>query len=100
MLRRAVMTGLVLLIAGIGASLTSPNASAAPPGQPTNWERFYHYPYVYYPHSFQSYPESYDHLYYRYPVQRQIPVYNAGWHNFYLMDRPYHKGHHYILDIF
>ena len=77
-----------------------PQRVSRPPGQPTNWERFYYYPYVYYPHNFQTYPESYDDLYHRYPIQKQIPVYNAGWHNFYLMDRPYHSGHHYILDIF
>ena len=75
-------------------------AHAAPPGQPSNWQRFYNYPYVYYPHNFQKSTESYDHLYYRYPVQRQIPVYNASWHNFYPEKKPYHWGHHYTLDVF
>ncbi|HVJ68470.1 MAG TPA: hypothetical protein VM510_10820 [Caulifigura sp.] len=73
---------------------------AAPPGQPSNWQRFYNYPYVYYPHNFQKLPESYDHLYYRYPVQKQIPVYNTSWHNYYPSKKPYYMGHHEILDVF
>ncbi len=100
MFKRAVLTGLVATVAFAGAALTAQDAQAAPPGQPSSWDHFYHYPYVYYPHNFQQYPESYNHLYYRYPIQRQIPVYNTSWHNFYLMDRPYHKGNHFILDIF
>ncbi|REJ70954.1 MAG: hypothetical protein DWQ34_23625 [Planctomycetota bacterium] len=100
MLKRAVLTGLVLLAAATGSLLTSSDAHAAPPGQPSNWQRFYYYPYVYYPQNFQQYPESYDHLYYRYPRERQIPVFNANWHNFYLMDKPFHKGGHFALDIF
>jgi hypothetical protein len=99
MLNRAVLTGLFLLTAVAGTLVTRP-AQAAPPGQPTNWERFYHYPYVYYPHNFQQFPESYDHLYYRYPVQKRIPVYNADWHNFYPGKHPYHRGHHFMLDVF
>ena len=74
-------------------------AQAAPPGQPSNWQRFYNYPYVYYPHNFQP-PQEYNHLYYRYPQARQIPVYNKDWYNFYPTERPYHTGHHFILDIF
>ena len=100
MLKRAVFSGLLLFAAAIVSSYTAGEAQAAPPGQPTNWQRFYHYPYVYYPHNYQRYPESYDHMYYRYPVQKQIPVFNADWHNFYLMDKPYYRGHHYTLDIF
>ena len=65
----------------------------------TDWARFYHYPYVYYPQNFQK-PQEYDHLYYRYGQERQIPVYNKDWHNFYPSKRPYHWGHHFILDIF
>ena len=100
MLKRAAMTGLLLVAAAAGLSLSTSDAQAAPPGQPTNWQRFYYYPYVYYPHNFQQYPESYDHLYYRYPIQKQIPVYNANWHNFYLMEKPYYRGAHYALDVF
>lgn len=100
MLKRAVMTGLLLAAAVAGLSLATSDAQAAPPGQPTNWQRFYYYPYVYYPHNFQTYPESYDHLYYRYPIEKQIPVYNANWHNFYPMEKPYYRGAHYALDVF
>lgn len=74
-------------------------ASAAGEGQPTDWGRFYYYPYVYYPHNFQA-PQEFNHLYYRYPPSRQIPVYNKDWHNFYPTERKWHKGHHFVLDIF
>lgn len=100
MLKRAALTGMVLLAALVGSLWTPSDAQAAPPGQPSDWQRFYYYPYVYYPHNFQQYPESYNHLYYRYPRERQIPVFNANWHNFYLMDKPFHKGSHFALDIF
>lgn len=99
MLKRAVLTGLILFATVVGPSLCSP-VKAAPPGQPSDWQRFYYYPYVYYPQNFQTYPESYNNLYYRYPVERRIPVYNADWHNFYPSERPYHSGHHFILDVF
>ncbi len=67
-----------------------------------DWERFYHYPYVYYPHNYwgQEYFKSSDSLYYRYPNEMRIPVYNKKWHNFYPSCRPYHQGHHFVLDIF
>ncbi len=86
------------LIVGVMAG-TPTKAQAAPIGQPSDWGRFYYYPYVYYPHNFQA-PVQYDNMYYRYPQERQIPVYNKNWHNFYLMPRPWHKGHAYILDVF
>lgn len=96
-----IKRGLIVMLAVVAALAIVGNggdAQAAPPGQPTNWQRFYYYPYVYYPHNFQSQPESYDHLYYRYPVERRIPVYNKDWHNFYPSERPYHSGFHFILD--
>jgi hypothetical protein len=99
MLKRAVCTAIVLL-AGGAAMLTSGTCEAAKPGQPSDWERFYYYPYVYYPHNYQRYPESYDHLYYRYPAEKRIPVYNADWYNFYVMPKPYRSGHGDALDIF
>lgn len=100
MLRRTVLAALVLT-AGLAASslLTPSRVAAEPQGQPTNWGRFYHYPYVYYPHNYQR-PQSYDSLYYRYPQDRRIPVYNKAWHNYYPEKRPYHRGHHFILDVF
>jgi hypothetical protein len=75
------------------------SAQAAPPGQPTDWQRFYNYPYVYYPHNYAA-PVEFNSLYYRYPPSRQIPVYNKDWYNFYPTKRPYHMGHHFVLDVF
>ena len=88
-----------MIAAVFGPTFCSP-VKAAPPGQPSDWQRFYYYPYVYYPHNFQSQPQSYNHMYYRYPTERRIPVYNVDWHNFYPSERPYHSGHHFILDVF
>ncbi len=82
-----------------------------------DWNRFYHYPYVYYPQNFwgSEYYRSADSMYYRYPPEMRIPVYNKRWHNYYpaqrtrlydqLLQRPikgnrYHHGHHFILDVF
>jgi hypothetical protein len=78
----------------------SSEAQAAGRGQPSDWERFYHYPYVYYPKNFQQPQGSYDHLYYRYPPNQRIPVYNKNWYNFYPTEKPYYRGHHFILDVF
>lgn len=98
MLKRTLAAALTLLAAvALSGQFTSRTAEAAGPGQPNDWGRFYYYPYVYYPHNFQR-SRQYDHMYYKYPQERRIPVYNANWYNFYLMDRPYHKGHHFILD--
>jgi len=67
-----------------------------------DWDRLYHYPYVYYPQNFwgSEYYRSADHMYYRYPPQMRIPVYNKQWMNYYPEDRKYHDGHHFILDTF
>ena len=67
-----------------------------------DWERFYHYPYVYYPLNFwgNEYYRSAESLYYRYPPEMRVPVYNRKWHNDYPSDRPYHYGHQFILDVF
>jgi hypothetical protein len=92
---------IVLLMAAAFAAtseITGKDAKAAGRGQPTDWARFYHYPYVYYPHNFQTNNQQYNHLYYRYPTSRRIPVYNKNWYNFYPTEKPYHRGHHFILD--
>ncbi len=97
---RAIFGSLIvgmLITAAIG--WTARSAVAANEGQPTDWQRFYYYPYVYYPHNFQK-PVQFDHMYYRYPPSRQIPVYNTSWHNFYPEPNPWHKGHAFILDVF
>lgn len=67
-----------------------------------DWERFYHYPYVFYPQNFwgHDYYRSSDSLYYRYPTEMRIPVYNKKWQNYYPQPRRYHSGHHFITDIF
>lgn len=67
-----------------------------------DWNRFYHYPYVYYPQNFYGpeYYKSADSLYHRYPPEMRIPVYNKKWHNEYPSNRRFHSGHHFILDVF
>lgn len=67
-----------------------------------DWERFYHYPYVFYPQNFwgEDYYRSSDNLYYRYPPEMRVPVYNKQWHNYYPAGQKYHSGHHFILDTF
>ncbi|EAQ81040.1 MULTISPECIES: hypothetical protein [Blastopirellula] len=67
-----------------------------------DWERFYHYPYVYYPQNFygEDYYRSSESLYYRYPAEMRIPVYNKGWQNYYPNGRLYHNGHQFELDVF
>ncbi|NLY02969.1 MAG: calmodulin-binding protein [Rhodopirellula sp.] len=67
-----------------------------------DWNRFYHYPYVYYPQNFWSsdYYRSSEHLYYRYPQEMGIPVYNKNWQNYYPSGRKYHSGAHFMLDVF
>lgn len=67
-----------------------------------DWERFYHYPYVYYPQNYwgPDYYRSSEDLYYRYPPEMRIPVYNRNWQNFYPEPRRYYQGHHFIMDVF
>ncbi|MCR9202554.1 MAG: hypothetical protein NXI04_28265 [Planctomycetaceae bacterium] len=96
MLKRAL---LLAVMAAAFLAVDNTTVEAAPPGQPSDWKRFYHYPYIYYPHSFQR-PRQYNNLYYRYPQSMRIPVYNKGWYNFYPSEKPYHDGHHFILDVF
>ena len=90
-----------------------------------DWNRLYHYPYVYYPQNFygNDYYRSSDDMYYRYPQEMRIPVYNKQWENFYPQHQKdpafkenqilpffcgaerhtgerYYKGHHFIMDVF
>ncbi|MCX7404230.1 MAG: calmodulin-binding protein [Planctomycetaceae bacterium] len=67
-----------------------------------DWSRFYHYPYVFYPHNFyaDSYMQSANDLYHRYPQEMRVPVYNRAWQNDYPKSRRYHQGHHFNLDVF
>lgn len=93
---RSAMASLLMLAAFVACAGT---ANAGGEGQPSDWGRFNYYPYVYYPHNFQS-PQQYNSLYNRYPQSRQIPVYNKNWYNFYPEKKPYHGGHHFVLDVF
>lgn len=99
MIKRTMTAGLGMTILLALVAVLGSQAEAAPPGQPTDWQRFYYYPYVYYPQNFQT-PQTYDHMYYRYGTERRIPVYNADWYNFYPSKKPYHSGNHYNLDVF
>jgi hypothetical protein len=67
-----------------------------------DWNRLYHYPYVYYPQNFwaSEYYRSSNDLYYRYPPEMRVPVYNKQWMNMYPEGALYHGGHHMILDTF
>ena len=67
-----------------------------------DWERFYHYPYVFYPQNYwvNEYYRSSESMYYRYPPEMRIPIYNKKWHNEYPQPRRYHWGHHFVTDIF
>ncbi len=67
-----------------------------------DWNRLYHYPYVYYPQNFwgPDYYRSSGNMYFRYPPEMQIPVYNRQWHNEYPQERRYYGGHHFSLDVF
>lgn len=67
-----------------------------------DYDRFYHYPYVWYPQNFwgHEYYRSADDLYFRYPPEMRIPVYNRQWFNYYPEQRKYYRGHQFILDVF
>jgi hypothetical protein len=98
---RKTMLGMLVCVSVLTATLAggASQAKAAGVGQPYDWNRFYYYPYVYYPHNFTA-PVQFDNLYYRYPQERQIPVYNSNWFNTYVSPHPYYRGHHFILDVF
>ncbi len=66
-----------------------------------DFNRFQHYPYVYYPQNFygSEYYRSSDSLIHRYPAEMQIPVYNKKWENYYPKTQRYHWGHHFITDV-
>lgn len=67
-----------------------------------DWNRFYHYPYIYYPQNYwpQEYYRSADDLYNRYPPEMRIPVYNKKNYNYYKEPKPYRKGFHDTMDVF
>jgi hypothetical protein len=90
-----------------------------------DWNRMYHYPYVYYPQNFwgSDYYRSSQNMYNRYPPEMQIPVYNKQWQNDYPTYRKdpiveehqffpmfkhgerhtgerYYRGNHFEADVF
>jgi len=110
MLRKAVFTAIAVAFI-FGAMSLAHEAKAQSPqayGQQwagsyntQDWNRFYHYPYVYYPQNFWSsdYYRSSQDLYYRYPPEMRIPVYNRRNINYYPAPRIFHSGHHFMLDV-
>ena len=103
MFRRNALVCLVFLTTLVCAAVVTPTPTeAAGIGQPHDWNRFYYYPYVYYPQNFWSseYYQSSDDLYYRYPQEMRVPVYNKQWHNMYPEGALYHRGHHFLIDTF
>lgn len=110
MIRRTVLAAAVAA-AFIWCGLTADTAQAQQHAYGAIWggghsaqdmNRFYHYPYVYYPQNFwgNEYYRSAESNYYRYPQEMRIPIYNRGWQNYYPSPRRYHWGHHFITDIF
>ena len=89
-----------------------------------DWNRMYHYPYVFYPQNFwgSDYYRSSEDLYFRYPPEMRIPVVNKQWETFYAEHRKdpcikmnqffpmfysehctgcrYYQGSHFIADVF
>ena len=109
MMRRAVWICVCAAVMWVGLSGRSPGSDERAFGRAWGgvsstygWDRFYHYPYVFYPQNFwgNEYYRSSDSLYYRYPPEMRVPVYNKQWHNFYPEGRRYHWGHHFMLDVF
>jgi hypothetical protein len=109
MIRRAMWALLAVSALSICLSATPASADQQAYGQVwggaygnRDWERFYHYPYVFYPQNFwgNEYYRSSEDMYYRYPPEMRIPVYNKQWHNYYPSPRRWHSGHHFMLDVF
>ena len=64
MSRRNRLAGLILLAVCAAMSTAAPSTAEAQcrgVGQPSDWGRFYYYPYVYYPENFKPL-ESYDNM--------------------------------------
>ena len=108
-MRRAVLTALFATIVGVGLLAGTSHAQERAYGQTWgqtysahDWERFYHYPYVFYPQNYygNEYYRSSNSLYHRYPPEMRVPVYNKQWHNYYPEGRRYHWGHHFNLDVY
>ncbi|MBU6239319.1 MAG: calmodulin-binding protein [Planctomycetes bacterium] len=109
MLRSAILVAAIAVVTGLSSASVSQAQETMAYGRAwggaassRDYPRFQHYPYVYYPQNFygNEYYRSSNSMYYRYPPEMQIPVYNRKWYNYYPTSRPYHWGHHFILDVF
>jgi hypothetical protein len=90
------------LLVGVGAANVQGQEPYGRTYSTQDWNRFYHYPYVYYPQNFwgPDYYRSSQDMYHRYPPEMQIPVYNKQWHSELPQKQKYYKGHHFVLDVF
>jgi hypothetical protein len=109
MVRKALLVAALAIVAGLASSNETQAQQAQAYGQAwggaasnRDYQRFNHYPYVYYPQNFygNDYYKSSDSLYYRYPAEMQIPVYNRKWYNYYPSNQRYHWGHQFLTDVF
>jgi hypothetical protein len=109
MVRKALLVAALAIVAGLASSNETQAQQQQAYGQAwggaagnRDYQRFNHYPYVYYPQNFygNEYFKSSDSLYYRYPAEMQIPVYNRKWYNYYPTNQRYHWGHQFLTDVF
>ena len=109
MVRKALLVAALAIVAGLASSNETQAQQQQAYGQAwggaagnRDYQRFNHYPFVYYPQNFygNEYFKSSDSLYYRYPVEMQIPVYNRKWYNYYPTNQRYHWGHQFLTDVF
>ena len=109
MVRKALLVAALAIVAGLASSNETQAQQPQAYGQAwggaasnRDYQRFNHYPYVYYPQNFygNEYFKSSDSLYYRYPAEMQIPVYNRKWYNYYPTNQRYHWGHQFLTEVF
>ncbi|MGL6227064.1 MAG: calmodulin-binding protein [Thermoguttaceae bacterium] len=68
-----------------------------------DWQRYYYYPYKYYPQNFEvlNYNEVMSNPGQPYPPEMRIPpYYDKRWQNYFPSPRKYHSGRHFHLDMF
>jgi hypothetical protein len=97
------LTGLLAGVLALG--LWSATASPAQ-AQYQDLNRFYYYPYCYFPHNYwpsqgPKYPEQPGTPYMRPPAYMAYPPYlEPGWRYFLFQSHPYYRGSHFWLDQF
>jgi hypothetical protein len=130
MIRRTMFALLCAVAASVIFSVTNVQAQEAFDRQwgrtynTQDWNRMYHYPYVYYPQNYwgPDYYRSSEDMYHRYPQEMRTPVYNKQWESFYAEHRKdpagsenhffpmcngerhtgirWYSGHHFNADVF